>query len=267
VEEFLQQWGYLGVFLGILATGVGFPMPEELPIVLGGALVGGGQARWWVMLPVCIVGVVIGDSFLYLIGRYWGPRLLRYRWVNTKLLPPERLASIEQNFHQYGVRILLFARLTPGIRAPIFFTAGLTKLPMTRFLFADGIYAVPGVSLLFFLGYLFTDQMVTLIKEDVEKVKSIVIVVAILAVVAYCLYRVFRKPVVTGDPKEMPRLVEQVTHRLEDVATKIIHPHKTVRPDSRPGKQPADNTQHDGRDAAAARAKDAEGSQRPAPPG
>ena len=66
---------------------------------------------------------------------------------------PERLASIERNFHDYGVRILLFARLTPGIRAPIFVTAGVIRLPLLTFVVADGIYAVPGVSLLFFLGY------------------------------------------------------------------------------------------------------------------
>ena len=71
MEEFLKDWGYLGVFLGIVATGLGLPMPEELPVVIGGGLVGGGQANFW-MLPVCIVCVVIGDSFLYGIGRVWG---------------------------------------------------------------------------------------------------------------------------------------------------------------------------------------------------
>jgi len=176
VEEFIRNWGYLGVFLGIVSTGLGFPMPEELPVVIGGMLSGGtgalapGSVRihWYFMLPVCIVGVIIGDMFLYGIGRLWGPRLLRYKWVNTKLLPPERLQKIEQNFQQYGVRILLFARLTPGIRAPIFFTAGLTRLSLARFVFADGIYAIPGVSLLFFLGYWFGQAMINLIKEDVE---------------------------------------------------------------------------------------------------
>ena len=50
MEEFLQSWGYLGVFVGILATGVGFPMPEELPVVVGGGLAGSDNATWWIML-------------------------------------------------------------------------------------------------------------------------------------------------------------------------------------------------------------------------
>ena len=48
VEVFLQNWGYLGVFLGIVVTGVPFvPLPEELPIVVGGGLAGGGTVFWW----------------------------------------------------------------------------------------------------------------------------------------------------------------------------------------------------------------------------
>jgi membrane protein DedA with SNARE-associated domain len=241
VEEFLRDWGYLGIFLGIVSTGLGFPMPEELPVVIGGALAGSGKVYWWIMLPVCIVGVIVGDSFLYGIGRLWGPRLLKYNWVKTRLLPPERLTKIEQNFQQYGVRILLFARLTPGIRAPIFFTAGLTKLSVARFLLADGIYAVPGVSLLFFLGYWFTEGMVNLIQRDVEMVKHIIIVAVIGAVALYVLYRFLRRPVVTGNPREMPKMVrsveqsiEKAAHKLEEVTTKIILPHKQARPEAEP---------------------------------
>jgi membrane protein DedA with SNARE-associated domain len=229
VEEFLIRWGYPGVFLAIIGTGIGLPIPEELPIVVGGGVagstIGEGENKivWWVMLPVCIVGVVIGDALLYGIGRLWGRRLLQLHWVKNRLLPPERLESIERNFHDYGIQILLFARLTPGIRAPIFFTAGFTRLPLIRFVLADAIYAVPGVTILFFLGYWFAGNLVNLLK-DVEHVKSILVLVGILAVAGYFLYRYLRRPVVTGNPTDVPKLVEQVTHTLEQATTKIMHP-------------------------------------------
>ena len=176
------------------------------------------------MLPVCIAGVIVGDGCLYAIGRLWGPRLLQYGWIKRRVFPPDRLAAIENNFHVYGVKLLLFARLTPGIRAPVFFTAGMTKLPLTKFLIADGLYAVPGVSLLFFLGYWFAESMIDFIRGPFEQAKSVIVMVVIVVVAGYLVYRVLRKPGVTGDPKEMPPLVEQVTHRLEQVTSKIIHP-------------------------------------------
>jgi membrane protein DedA with SNARE-associated domain len=230
LEAFLESWGYLGVFVGILLTGLGFPMPEELPVVLGGALAGGfaGEGRaitihWWIMLPVCIVGVVIGDSFLYWIGRLWGTKLVDRPFVQKHLLSPEKFASIAENFHKYGIRILLFARMTPGIRAPIFLTAGITRLPVSHFLLADGIYAIPGVSLLFALGYFFTDNMVQIVKGDLEMVKNIIILVVVLGVAGYFVYRFLRKPVVTGSPAEVPAIVEPMSHTLDSVTGKLLH--------------------------------------------
>ncbi len=235
VEDFIRSWGYLGIFLGILATGLGFPMPEELPIVLGGALSGSEHAIWWLMLPVCIVGVVIGDSFLYLIGRFWGARLVQIPFVRDHLLTPERLESISENFDKHGIKILLFARLTPGIRAPIFLTAGISRLAPTKFLLADSLYAIPGVSLLFCGGFWFTDSMVDLIKSEAGKVKPIIILVVLVGVTAYVIYRFLRKPVVTGNPTEMPPLVGQVTHRLEDMTHKLEGvAHKVLHPNSPP---------------------------------
>lgn len=220
MEDFLRTWGTPGIFIGILLTGLGFPMPEELPVVLGGALVAADHAYWWVMLPTCIVGVIIGDSFLYFIGRFWGARLVEHPFIRKHLLTPERLQKITENFHVYGIRILLFARLTPGIRAPIFLTAGITRLPLARFILADGIYAIPGVAILYALGYAFTDRIVDLIRNEAGKVKSIVILVVLVGVAGYFAYRFLRRPVVTGNPHEMPKFVEQVTDSLE-LTTKI----------------------------------------------
>lgn len=225
MEEFLRSWGYLGIFLGILSTGIPFfPMPEELPVVVGGVLVGHGLAIWWIMLPVCILAVVIGDAMLYGAGRWGGSWLLESRWIKTYVLPPDRLQKIEDNFVKHGIKILLFARLTPGIRAPIFVTAGIVRLSLIRFVIADAIYAVPGVALLFFLGYWFTESILNVIERDLERVKWIVILAMLVLVAGYFTYRFLRRPMVTGDPKEIPPLVENVSHTLGQVTSKIIKP-------------------------------------------
>jgi membrane protein DedA with SNARE-associated domain len=250
VEEFLHSWGYLGIFVGIILTGMGFPMPEELPVVIGGGLVHDTNAadlRWWLMLVTCIIGVVVGDSCLYLIGRFGGVRLLDLPFVK-RLLTPEHLDKISHNFDKYGVKILLFARLTPGIRMPIFVTAGITRLPLIKFLLADGIYAIPGVTLLFVLGYWFTDTVVDLIRAGESQVRNIVYLVILVGIAGYFIYRHLRRPVVEGSPKEMPPVVEQVTqtldHTLGTVKDKLLHSNIEIKcdpcePQPRPGDGPA----------------------------
>lgn len=170
--------------------------------------------RWWIMLPVCIAGVVLSDLILYSLGWWGGDRLLRYRWM-AHLLPPHRRRRTEENFHRYGVSILVFGRLVPGIRAPLFLTAGSMRLPIPRFLFADGLGAVVGNSFFFFLGFWLGDSVKTLIERAEERLKPILIIVAIGSVVAYLLWHFFRHPVSTGDPSEVPLIGPQVASHIE----------------------------------------------------
>ena len=56
-EQFIERFTYLGVFLTLLAGGLGIPIPEEVPIVASAALARKGLIRWWLALPLCLVAV------------------------------------------------------------------------------------------------------------------------------------------------------------------------------------------------------------------
>ncbi len=221
-------WQYAGVFIALLASGLGAPMPEELPVATGGVLVGKAWQnpdegpRWFIMLPTCIFGVVLCDSFLYFVGRRWGHWLMTKKWVQRRILPPEKYQKIEKNFENYGVGILLIARVLPGIRTAVFLTAGIIKMPFRKFLFADGLYAVPGVSLIFFLAYWFTDQFMEVLHK-VESYRPIVITAVISAIGGALIYSFVRRPVATGDPSEIP----VIGNKVGQVAQQIHGPKHT----------------------------------------
>jgi membrane protein DedA with SNARE-associated domain len=256
---------YGGVLAALVLAGFGAPIPEEIPIVTAGAMVGHdandvayhdllagalgggplaydpptphGTTRWWMMLPLIIAGVVAGDSVLYLIGRKFGGRLVKSAWVQRRLLPAEKRAEIERNFHKNGIMILLGARLTPGIRTPVFLMAGVLKMPVSRFLLADCLYAVPGVSFLFWLAYLFTDQFVAAV-HAVERHRSMAALAVLAALAGVVVYRfaVSRK-LSTGDVDAIPAINKPaavVTHAVEqgveiavgktvEAAGKVVH--------------------------------------------
>jgi membrane protein DedA with SNARE-associated domain len=248
-----EYWIYAGTLVALVAAGLGFPIPEEIPIVTAGVLAGQSpdehlnpvailavdptvgfpgvlpwaalahpalqfddsiRVRWWILLPICIFGVVFSDSLLYGLGRLFGTRLLNVPFV-ARMMPPEKRQRIERNFHEYGVKILLFARMLPGIRAPIFITAGTMRLPLKRFVVADGIYAIPGVSLLFFLAFWFTNSFKEIVERaeaKVIQVRHVLVVVAIIGVAIYFIIHFWRKPFSTGDPTELPIIGPKVAH-------------------------------------------------------
>lgn len=269
---------YLGIFLALLAAGLGAPIPEELPIVTAGAMVGHvsdppvppaglltafssspqagfpanlpwalllsrhlevpgssplpSSLRWWIMLPVCILGVVLSDGLLYCVGRYGGRRLLQNRWV-TRVLPAHKQQRIEENFHKYGILVLLFARFLPAIRSPMFITAGIMRLSFGKFLLADGIYAIPGVSLLFYLAFSFGEQFQKLVIQAegrVEKLKPVLILLALTAFTSYLIYHFFRHPVATGDPREeLPLVGDQLANKIRSPEEQAPVPGKDQR--------------------------------------
>jgi membrane protein DedA with SNARE-associated domain len=168
---------------------------------------------WWIMLPVCILGVVLCDAILYGIGRAGGPRLLEIGWVKRWVVRPNTRDRIEGNFHKYGVRILLGVRLLPGVRAPVFVMAGVLRLPVTKFLLADGLYAILGVTLLFFLAYWFTNQVkeaVTNFTHQIDSLRPYVIIGVIALIGLFMLYEFWKRRQLTGDPKEVPIIGEKV---------------------------------------------------------
>jgi membrane protein DedA with SNARE-associated domain len=212
----LIRW-FLIFFVTFAAAGLGAPIPEEVAIVAAGIWTAAnpefGPARW-LILPVCIAGVLVADVLLYGIGRRYGSRLLTYRWMQ-RVVPSEKQARIRDNFHHYGVNILVFGRLLPGIRVPLFLTAGMMHLPVPLFIMADGLGAVLGNGLLFMLAYWFGDAFRDLIlqaEHEVGRLKPILVLIAVAAAALYFAYQFFRHPVPTGDPKDLPLIGQQVAN-------------------------------------------------------
>jgi len=224
-----DQYGYQGIFLALLASGLGLPIPEELPVITAGVMVGHEDTmlRWYIMLPVVIAGVVIGDGLLYGMGRFWGTRFLGLAWVQRRILTPEKREEIEKNFHDRGIAVLLGARLLPGIRTPIFIMAGVLRVPLGRFLIADGLYAIPGVNLLFWIAYLLTDQVLEIFNRINAYRPQVVLV--ILSFVAGLLAQryLFTRKVTTGEPPHVPQIIvkpaEAMVHAVEKAAVAVGH--------------------------------------------
>lgn len=229
--DHFNQFGYLGVFVALIAAGFGFPIPEELPVITAGILVGHADTNlvWYIMLPVVMAGVVIGDGILYAIGRIWGHRLLDIKWVQRNFVPPEKRHEIEKNFAERGIMVLLGARLLPGIRTPIFIMAGVLRVPSGRFLLADLIYAIPLVNVLFWLSYMLTDQMLVLFNK-VNEYRPLV-VVAILSGIAGALIQryIISRHVSTGEQPHVPMIISKpagaVAHAIESAVEKVTGRH------------------------------------------
>ena len=150
---FFTANGYLAVFVVLLACGFGIPIPEDITLVSGGIIAGVGKANVHLMCAVGLVGVLAGDAMMFMVGRHFGERARQIRWINW-LLSPRRYARVAALHQRHGNRLMFIARFLPGMRTPIYLTAGMTRrVPFWRFLLLDGFAALISVPLWVYLGY------------------------------------------------------------------------------------------------------------------
>ncbi|MDB6169195.1 MAG: rane protein [Verrucomicrobia bacterium] len=145
----LSLWGPFGL---LLLCGLGLPVPEDVVLIVAGAL-GELDGRFWMKVSaVMYVGVLAGDSMIFIAGRHLGTRLLASRWLQ-RILPAAKQIKVEAMMEKYGFMALFIGRFLPGLRAPLFFTAGSMKVGYLKFLFFDGLAALVSVPLFVWLGH------------------------------------------------------------------------------------------------------------------
>jgi membrane protein DedA with SNARE-associated domain len=152
VQLFVQN-GYTAVFIALMICGAGLPLPEDITLVAGGVIAGLGYANVHVMCAMTLFGVLLGDSAIFLLGHYYGARMLTWRPI-ARVMTPSRYVAVQEKFDRYGNRLLFAARFLPGMRTTIYVTAGTThRVSFPRFLLIDTLAALISVPVWVYLGY------------------------------------------------------------------------------------------------------------------
>jgi membrane protein DedA with SNARE-associated domain len=190
LQEFVNNFTYLGIFAVLLLGSLGVPIPEEMPIIAAAVLSHEGIVRWWLALPLCLLGVLLGDMVLYWVGRHWGEQVLNWRLARL-VLSPAREQWLKAAYRRHALKTVVTARHVMGLRAAAFLTAGIARVLFWKFVVADAGAALVGVPLAFGLAYFFTDQ-IKAIAADVHRAERWLGLVGLLALAALLVVVVWR---------------------------------------------------------------------------
>ncbi|WP_434777098.1 DedA family protein [Neisseria sp. Ec49-e6-T10] len=152
LQEFFIQYGYLAVFIALLICSIGVPIPEDVTLVTGGVIAGLGYANVHIMFIVGMAGVLIGDGIMFMAGKHYGDKVIKFRLI-ARVFTPARYKKMQEKFERYGNWVLFFARFMPGLRTAMFLSAGMSqKVTFARFLMMDGLAALISVPVWVYLG-------------------------------------------------------------------------------------------------------------------
>jgi membrane protein DedA with SNARE-associated domain len=176
---------YVIVFVLLLLCGFGLPMPEDIILFAAGLLAYYGAADVYVMIGVCFAGVMLGDSSVFTIGAKFG-RKVRKIGIVKRILPPKRMKLVRKKLHEQGNKVIFAARFMPGLRTPIFFSAGTLHLPFRVFFFYDGMAALISVPTIVYAIFYFgdhVDRVIKVIKRLQFGVIGTILVIAAIVII------------------------------------------------------------------------------------
>lgn len=159
--DFLEPYGHLAygfILLLLLACGFGLPMPEDVILITGGILSSREITTFSSTVLISMIGVLLGDGIIFMIGRQVGPRIKATRLYN-RLFSEQREAQVKNLFAKYGDKVIFFARFAPGLRMPLFLTAGIYHVPVWKFFALDGFAALISVPAWIWAGHFFGSNL------------------------------------------------------------------------------------------------------------
>ena len=190
--NFFSEYGYFAVLFVLIICGFGVPIPEDITLVSGGVIAGlyPDSVNPHIMFAVSMLGVLIGDSTMYWLGRLYGAKILRFRPLK-RVITLQRLRMVKEKFDKYGNWVLFVARFLPGLRAPIYVVSGITrKISYIRFVLLDALAAAISVPVWVYLGH-FGASNLEWLQLQIEKGQ--IIIYSLIALLALFLLWQWKK--------------------------------------------------------------------------
>ena len=137
------------------------PIPSEIIMPLGGFFVYQGDLNFYVLVVFGLLGTVLGALPWYYLGRFLNEKKLanfveskgKFLGINSKDFNKSKLW-----FDKYGVSLVFWGRLIPGIRTLISVPAGIELMPLKKFLVWTTLGSLIWVILLSLSGYVFGEN-------------------------------------------------------------------------------------------------------------
>ncbi len=120
-----------GLVFGEAAVFLGFVLPGETAVLLGGFLASTGHVSAVALAVVVVVTAIVGDSVGYEVGRHFGPRMLESRPFRKHR---KRVEGARAFLDGRGASAVFLGRFTAFLRAVVPGLAGLSGMRYRRFL-------------------------------------------------------------------------------------------------------------------------------------
>lgn len=195
ILHIIEQFGYFGVFFLILIENVFPPIPSEVILLISGFFSSYTSLSVFYMILASTLGSFLGAIILYYIGKIFNKERLK-KIVNGRLgkilfLKEKDIDKADEWFDNKGNKSVFFCRFVPIVRSLISIPAGMSEMPMGKFI----IYTICGSmiwnTVLICLGYRLGSNW-EYVLTILDKYQMVVIVILVI-IFGYVIIKFYRK--------------------------------------------------------------------------
>src|SRR5271154_2435630 len=185
----LEQHGLSILFAAVFLEAMGIPVPAALALIFAGAASARGAMPAGRALLCALTAMMLGDTFLFLVGRYTGWWLLGLL-CRLSLNPDSCVLRSADTFYRRGRKLLIFAKFVPGINTMAPPLAGSMNMRASQFLRLDLAGASLYVGTYFTVGFVFSGA-IEAITAGFRTFGRVVDVVLVVGVIGYLGYQIW----------------------------------------------------------------------------
>jgi membrane protein DedA with SNARE-associated domain len=191
--------GYVGVALAVALETIVAPIPSEVILPMAGWKISQSATDPNVLepltglpwnFPLAILLATAGSLVGALVGYYigaWGGRPILDRYGKYVGIGAEDLDRADRWFGRWGSWAVFFGRMVPLVRTFVSYPAGISRMPMGRFLVFSALGSLPWNAALIFAGFVVGENYPQI--EAALKPYEYLVYVVVLVAVAYFAVR------------------------------------------------------------------------------
>ena len=144
IVEIMNNYGYIGICLLILIENLFPPIPSEVILTFGGFMTIDSNMTILGVIIASTIGSVLGAIALYYIGKILNKerliKIVKSKYGRLLRIKPKDIESTDKWFDEKGNKTVFFCRFIPVVRSLISIPAGMSEMPLFKFI----IYTVLG---------------------------------------------------------------------------------------------------------------------------
>lgn len=199
ILSIMNVYGYMGVFLLIMVENVFPPIPSEVILLFGGFMTTYSKLNIVGMIVASTLGSLFGAIVLYYIGKIFNKDRLK-KIISGKLgkilrLKVSDIDKADSWFDNKGNKTVFFCRFVPLIRSLISIPAGMSEMPILKFIIYTVVGSLIWNAVLIIVGSIVGENWTSILNILDTYSHLVVILLAIIFIVGIYIFYKKRKKI------------------------------------------------------------------------